>query len=84
MAIKSDLISDVFIKILDLPTVLVDLWMHMPVDSMGDRKLGLQENTRATECFLKASCVILMLQRYFRSLLYCIFASPPSVYIRLL
>jgi len=82
MAIKSDLISDVFIEILDLPTVLVDLWMHMPVDSMGDRQLGLQENTRATECFLKVSCVILMLQMYFRALLHCIFASPPSVFIQ--
>ena len=45
VSLKSDFIINVFIKILDLPTVLVDLLMHMHVDSMGNRLLGLQGNT---------------------------------------
>ena len=52
-------------EILDLQTVLVNLWMHMPMDSMDDRLPGLQRSTKVTKFFLKASCTILMLQMYF-------------------
>ena len=40
-------------------------WMHMLVDSMYNRLLGLQRNKMATKCFLKASCVILMPHIYY-------------------
>jgi len=39
----TDLISNVFIKVLDLPIVLVDLLMHTPADSMEVGSLGCKE-----------------------------------------
>ena len=37
---KSDFIINVFIKILDLPTILVDLLMHMHVESWTQWETG--------------------------------------------
>jgi hypothetical protein len=42
MSLRSDFISKVFIKVLDLPIILVNLLMHTPVDSMEGRQPGLQ------------------------------------------
>jgi hypothetical protein len=78
------LFINIFIKILDLPTVLVDLWMRMPVDSMDNRQPGLQGNTRVTEFFLRPSCTTLMLQIYSRSMFQCNFASSLSVFTQCL